>query len=167
MLEPYKVASTCRFLITWDRAGSGREIEETAAVESDVIARLAARGFARENLAAVSFDPEVEAALLPTWRRVVCILSESRRREEPGDLLLIETLRRRGYAATSLDEALKRCPKETLEALVEALDLRKSPALYQDLGRKLSIPLLKTGSLGRISSALESWFRAPAKRPGG
>jgi hypothetical protein len=111
-------------------------------------------------LAAIAFDPEVETALQPSWRNVVCILAELRRREEPSDLLLMESLGRRGVSTRSLDDVLNTHPKEMLEALLEALQLRKSPALYKELGRKLSIPRLKTGVIGRIATVLETWFRA-------
>lgn len=159
-LAPFKGSNTCRFLVTWDRAGSGREAETVEMTEADVIKRLETRGFRRENVAAISFDPEVEIAFHPSWRNVVCILAEWRHREEPSDLLLIESLGRRGISASSLDDILKTHPKEILEVLLEALQLRKSPALYEQLGRRLSIPRLKTGVLGRIASVLEAWFSA-------
>lgn len=56
--------------------------------------------------------------------------------------------------------ALQNRPKETLKAVLHHIRLRHSAALYQTLGRSLSITEMKTPASGveRLSNCLRSWF---------
>jgi hypothetical protein len=141
--------------------GSGREDQAPDDVEMDVLARLERRGVRPENVVAMAFVPEVEIALRPVWRRAVDVLASERALSAPDDGLILRVLREGGHAATDVDDAFERHPKELVEALFVTLRLRRSPALYGTLGRKVSIRSLKSGVLGRLSGSLEGWFGSP------
>lgn len=100
-------------------------------------------GITRDRVCAVSFVPEFEIVLGPTWDRVLVELA-ARRAELP-----------KGLAFDGGD------PKRAVKAAADAHRLRADPAFYDDLGSKLSMTTLKQGeALGRIGACLVAWFGA-------
>jgi len=124
------------------------------------------------ELCAVALDPELEAALGPTWHRVKAVLASRRDRPPPDDAAVLErarALQRREQKPKAIPgdraEATSTVPKELLAGLMAELNLRAAPHVFAELGEALSIPALKEGdALARIASALVRWF-PPA--PGG
>lgn len=159
LLAPFITRAQCRLLIAWDHEGSGREREEARGVEADVVMRLSRGGVARDNVLAICFEPELESTFSVVWDRVLDLLARERGTAPPEERALVALLRRRGHPAESVAWALERKPKDLLEAAIELVGLRRSPALYEALGAELSIPRLKQDdALGRIARGLEAWF---------
>jgi AcrR family transcriptional regulator len=148
--------SSRRFLVTWDHEGSGFETEKPEAVENRVVEALTCRGIPRESVLAVAHVPEVEQVLVPVFRQCLALLADKRRTVPPPDDLILS---RAGKPGRSLEKAFAERPKELLNAAILLLNLRPSASLFQDLGRRLSLPDLKQGACTqRIASALHEWF---------
>ena len=139
--RPFIADPATRFLVLWDHHGSGREHRPPSEVEESVIASFARGGVAHDRVCAVSFVPEFEAVLEPTWDRVLSELA-ARRAELPR--------------AITFDRA---DPKRSMKAAADAHRLRTNPALYEEFASKLSLHALKQGeALGRIAVCLVGWF---------
>lgn len=165
-LRPFVAPGTC-FILAWDHAGSGGERETSERAESVAARRVVeGLGVTADRVLAVAFAPEVECLLKPTWTRVKAVVAQKRRVEAPKDveiLARLRTLLRRSNQRLEPDEsfqdALARYPKETFEALVLTLRLRRAPPLYAEIGRSVSLPMVKRESAAdRIATFLRSWF---------
>jgi hypothetical protein len=156
-LRPFVGKEPPRFLVVWDHAGSGRETAPAREVEANVRLKVAQCGVPDSRVLAIAFEPELEAVLSPVWRSAVELLAAVRQRPAPEDDAIVRRVSRHGVS--TLPAALERFPKETVEAVVALLQLRRSPALYQTLGEKLSMPALKTGAaVERLTKTLVGWF---------
>ena len=155
VLRPFRRDDRCRYAVLWDRHGSGWETESAPAAESTVIDDMVRAGFAVERVFALCLEPELEVTLIPAWSRVLDLLAQQRRRAAPTDEEMLSEL----LGDTSIQARLQTQPKEVLEAALRVLNLRHSPALFDVLGEKLSIPSLKQGDgIGRLTAALVAWF---------
>ena len=171
-LAPYLGVSGRRLLVIWDHEGSGREDDDPADVESDVIVRLTQAGAGPSDISAIALLPEVEAVFEHTWERVVTLIAETRGRAAPSDA---DVLRRAGVklrdgedAAEAARQYSARRPKEYLQAVLKLAGLKHEPSLFEDLGRRLSVPALKRGEAsGRIAAVLVRWFGAQERQPCG
>jgi hypothetical protein len=144
-LSPFLGDRDCRFAVLWDHRGSGHEQGSARTVEASVVAALARAGVDDDRTVAIAFEPELEAALLPVWPRVL---------EELG--------RKRG-ALPFAGEPDAADPKGSLARALEAHRLRASPPIFAELARALSLEQLKKGSaLGRLAERLAGWFGSEA-----
>ncbi len=165
LVSPFLGDPGCRFLILWDHQGSGRELREAASVEAEVAERLERNGVEPGRVAAIALQPELEVVFPPVWDRVAAIMAQRRSSSVPSESDVLKRLKKQGRVFKDMRTALVAAPKETLEALIACLRMRRSPALYETLGRSLSIRLLKGQEpASRVATALETWFPGRAAR---
>lgn len=164
VVRPFIGFAGCRFLLSWDHWGSGRDSEPIIDVEEEVVEMLRRTGIAEERVEAVAYEPELEHLIAPTWPRVKQILADLRSTQPPSDEDIFANAanrartRRQPYPE-SFENALSRRPKSLLRSLIRLLSLRPSSNLFERLGRELSIPDIKYDTqASRISSRLEEWF---------
>lgn len=173
VVEPFRSAH--RALLVWDHLGSGREAEAASDNEARIVTTLEARGWPPDSAAAVAIEPELEGTLVPVWTRVKELLARRRDRLPPTDPEIASATSRRfprlhwpegfrtGTDAAML-AALAKYPKEVFQGLIDVLQLRAQPALFEELGRQLSLPGLKAHpSIQRIAHHLETWFPGRAR----
>ena len=159
LLGPFLAQPDLRFLLMWDHEGSGRERERPDEVEADVLARLGRRGVDASRVCAVALVPELEACFAPAWARVADVVAAARRRPRPTDQALLAKLRKFGKEHRDIEDALRVHPKDALGALLALLELRRSPALYEDLGARLPLSQIKLAPpMLRVANALQEWF---------
>jgi len=140
-LAPFLRTNGARYLVLWDHRGAGRDDSAPCEVEAEVSQALQRVGIGSERVAAISFTPELEVALLPVWESVLTELARHR--------AMLPT-------ATPIDP---NNPKESLNNALHACQLRASPALFTQLATVLSLEHLKTGdALGRVGRQLVTWF---------
>lgn len=102
--------------------------------------------------------------LSPVWPSIQEYLEGKRSRKVYRSQILARAgLVRKTLGSEPTDETwtelLKAHPKDCLLGLLHALGLRHQPALFADLGRRLSLPELKAGeAAGTIASILVQWF---------
>lgn len=165
-LRPFVAPGTC-FILAWDHAGSGGERETPERAESVAARRVVeGLGVTADRVLAVAFSPEVECLLKPIWTRVKEVVAQKRRVQTPDDSEILARLRalpRRAVHRMEPDEsfqdALARYPKEIFEALLLTLQLRRAPPLYAEIGRSVSLLMVKRESpAARIATFLRSWF---------
>lgn len=151
-----------RFLIVWDHQGSGSETLTSEKIETRVVSRLTTLGVPENRVLAVAFNPELEISFRKVWPRVKRVVSDRRGMEAPEDLMILDEARKhlpRLEFSESFEEALAHTPKELFEALVRLVRLRQSPALYEEIGSRVSLQGFKAEpALSRIASAIASWF---------
>jgi hypothetical protein len=166
-----------RLLLLWDHVGSGREEQPPTEVERGVVETLSAQGWPTGHVEAIAVVPELEIALLPVWGRVKAILAAKRSMPAPEDwrvlsraLRLVQRHRRGESLPDDFCEALRSNPKEVFQGLIDLLNLRLAPQLFEELGEQLSIPTMKGMSsaapgetsssnvAARVSDVLERWF---------
>jgi len=160
-LAPF-LSMGCRFLIVWDRQGSGYEEGTVSRMEDRVVRSLQSAGVPEDRILAVALDPELECLLRPVWPKVKSIVAGERNVSPPEDAAVwTEALRRFPGVGRSQDfgQVLEENPKETFEALVRLLRLRRAPPLYTKIGERVSLPALKQESAAqRIALRISSWF---------
>jgi hypothetical protein len=154
VLRPFSRDAACRYLVMWDRDGSGREAESALVAQDKVVSAMAGAGIDRERVTAVCLEPELETVLAPVWTSALRMLAARRGRSPPPDAEILAHL-----GPGAMQEWLLAHPKETLDAALRVLNLRHSPALFEDIGEQVSIPDLKAAvAVERFTSALLRWF---------
>lgn len=152
----------CCYLIVWDHHGTGLESQSSSAVEAQVVQRMATAGAPSERVLAVSLEPELESLFKEVWPKVKAVLGEERSISPPEDSVVLAEAQRFSpwsLGEKNLDRLLKESPKETFEALVRLVRLRRSAPLYEKIGAKVSLPALKRNTAAsRIASAVSAWF---------
>jgi hypothetical protein len=164
----------CRFLLVWDHAGCGQENQSASDLETSVRNCLSRSGFEVRDLAVVCVPPELEILLGPVWVRVKDLLASKRGRPPPEDEAVIRRARllqsrkpRGSEIPDDVNLGLSRCPKELFEGLLSILDLRASPALFEEVGERVSIPDLKSiPAAAELAQRLVEWFPPPEVRGG-
>lgn len=169
ILHPF-LAEQPKVLLLWDHHGSGAEHRDPAEVEAEVLATLMGAGVEEGDALACAFRPEVEAVLVPVWDRVRQLMAQKREQLPPPDteiLALAQRRFRRMGIPDSVGEALTSNPKEMFEALLGILNLRFSAAVFEEMGRELSIPTMKDDdTTNRVLLKLVEWFPPAAPLPG-
>lgn len=176
VLAPYRrlPGPKCRYLLLWDHQGCGLDPRSAEDIERRVREDLIRTGLPEDDLVAACIEPELEVLLGPVFDRVRSLLARKRGCEPPPDDDQILTKarwieQRRPSSRVTVDSsatAMTTCPKEWFEALLSVLNLRRSPALFEELGDSLSIPDLKrVRAAALVASRLEEWF--PFGIPGG
>lgn len=152
----------CRFLVVWDHHGTGLESSTPEDVEQQVVQRLGRLGVSRERVLAIALQPELERLLVPVWQKVKWIIGRERGIDPPEDAAIFTKAREisaPARAAADFDQLLERHPKETFEALVRLLRLRRAAPLYAEIGAQASLPAVKQDlTASRIALALKGWF---------
>ena len=152
----------CRFLIVWDRQGSGFEDGPPSKMEEGVLMSLQSAGVHRDRVLAVALEPELECLFRPVWTKVKSTVAAERGGEPPADPRILEEAERsspRIRWPRDLGEALEEYPKEVFEALVRLVRLRRAPPLYARIAERVSLPVLKKESAAqRIAARIASWF---------
>jgi hypothetical protein len=152
----------CRFLVMWDRHGSGAEGQPSAQAEKEVVERLGNAGVPRENVLAVALDPELECLFSPVWPKVKSVVAKERGMVPPEDSQIFEEARRSVTGrifAEELDGVLEKRPKELFEALVRLIHLRRAAPLYAKIAGQISLPAVKREvAAQRIATSVASWF---------
>jgi hypothetical protein len=152
----------CRFLIVWDHQGSGSETLTSEEIEARVLDRLTTFGVPEDRVLAVAFNPELEISFRRVWSRVKRVVSDRRGTDTPEDTVILDEARKhlpRLHFPENFEEAFARNPKELFEALIRLVRLRQSPALYEEIGARVSLQGFKAErALARIASAIASWF---------
>jgi hypothetical protein len=141
-LRPFLGQNNTKFIVLCDHHGSGFEGMPVNSVEAQMADDLAKAGFAPSNYATFCFVPELEEVFIPVWEGTIRILGSKR------DSLPISPF------MSSTD------PKEDLNSILRSYRLRSSPALFEELAQKLSIPDLKAegSTLSRVANRLVRWF---------
>jgi hypothetical protein len=157
---------TVRLVLVWDHQGCGREHLAPARIEADVATRLRNRGMTDDSFVVVCVAPEVEVMLSPVWERAKGILASKRGLLPPDDADVIRRARaiqrdrpRPVPIPDDATKALRDCPKELFDGLLAAVNLRRSPALFEEIGDHVSIRQVKAVSCAKsISDKLVAWF---------
>lgn len=166
----------CRLVLVWDLHGCGQGDRSATDVEKGVADELRAAGLQDSRFAVACISPESEALFAPVWERIKEHLARRRNMPvPPTDAEIISRARALQRRQTSpchipddLRTAMDQCPKELFEALVALLNLRRSPALYEDIGDKVSIPQVKENRVAAyLAARLEEWFPPKTVGPGG
>jgi hypothetical protein len=153
---PVAIPNQHRVLACWDFHGSGAKA--AAASEQAVLHAFTQAGFADEHVEAVCFDGELEALLGPVADGVLSVVGAPREMKIGRDAVLERLARNLGRDVQDHDTALAEHPKEWLEAALHLARLRRNPGVYEDLGRKLSLPALKQqAAAARIAATLQRW----------
>ena len=126
------------------------------AAEENVTAALERASFNRDHVAAICFDPELEAVFVPVWGLVLERIAARRGRNAPTEA---EITTRLATTSTPVQQLLRDHPKEMFDAALSVLNLRHSSELFEDMGAHVSISQLKAGdAFARMTSALVRWF---------
>lgn len=128
--------------------------------------------FARDDASCIVLVPELETVLVPVWDRVAALMASKRGRSVPLPSQVLAAMGRVGpNEVVEQDDwaaVLARTPKECFIGLLRVLNLRHQPALYDEIAREVSLPLLKEGDTARqLGGLLEQWFGATAASSGG
>ena len=164
LITPFRREAGCRFMFSWDHVGSGREELLPSESEEEVRTLLRRAGFADDITLVVAFMPEVEAVLVPVWARTKEIVASIREELAPPDDLVLVYARRlakqkRIQLPADPNAAIRQNPKEMLEGVVSAVQLRWSASVFEKIGRQVSIPAVMVSTdANRIFSQLQLWF---------
>lgn len=158
----------CRFLILWDRQGSGREDVGPSELEEQAVNRLENAGIPRDRILAVALDPELECLFRKVWPRVKELIVAERGGVIPGDPeILVEAQRSHSQLRSyeRFEDVLSYHPKEIFEALVRLVRLRRAAPLYQKIGAQVSLQALKREETAlRIAQAISTWLPSETSR---
>jgi hypothetical protein len=153
-LRPF-ASRYARALVVFDREGCGRNGDPVDAIAKDVKDRLAANGWG-DRADAIVLDPELEAWVFGSWR-------ESWREVERCLGWQCST-RLRDWLADeglwSVGRPKPDCPKEALERALRAAGRPRSSAIYECLGRRVSLQRCSDPQFNRLRTTLARWFPA-------
>lgn len=154
---PIAIPGVHKVLVCWDLDGSGGRL--AAEAEEQVVTALQQAGFARDDVCAACFAPELEAVLAAVHTLALQLFADRRRMAPPSEAQILARLQStHDVVAASHADALARFPKEWLSASLALLRLKRAPDIYEDLGKKLSLPALKTHALAeRIATTMQRW----------
>lgn len=139
-------------LVVFDREGGGREERSADALESEVNARLATAGWDdRANV--VVPDPELEVWAFADSPHVERCLRWPRTRG---------TIRRwlEGQNRWGKGRAKPEAPKEALERVLREIRRPRSSALYECLGKRVTVRGCNDRAFSKLVTTLAGWFPA-------
>lgn len=145
-------AAKHRYLLLWDRDGSGCEDLPAQKAEEIAVRALGSYGVLPAQILAIAIEPEFEAIVVgPALERTIQLLAARRNRPapSPADILqrVVARLRNRRPAPeppTNLAAAASEYPKEVLQAVCACLQIPYSPVVFhQYLGPYLPLSQLK------------------------
>ena len=138
-------------LVMFDRQGCGRERRSSSDLENEVEQLLRVSGW--EDCyccATMVLDPEPEIWVFTNSPHVVTLIAD-------GDE---ELYRRTLEACSCFPNGKPRAPKEVMESLLRIKRIPRSPALYAELARQVSLTRCQDRAFQRLRSVLQQWFPA-------
>jgi hypothetical protein len=139
-------------LVIFDREGSGREQLTALQIANKVRTQLEQNGW-DDRAAVVVIDPELEAWVWSDSPHVDRILGWDGR-IPPLRTWLVDS----GHTLTVKGVPVR--PKEALQAALQESKLRHSSAIFDQLGRSVSLDRCGDKSFRRLCVALRTWFPA-------
>ena len=145
-----------RALVVFDREGSGREERSADALEDEVRARLAGTGWG-DRADVIVPDPELEVWVFADSPHVERCLKWPPSR---GTIRYwLERQNRWREGRTKPD-----APKDALERALREIRRPRSSALYERLGRRVSLRRCEDRAFNKLLTTLAAWF--PDGAPG-
>lgn len=137
-------------LVVFDREGSGREGRSADALENEVCARLAAAGW-DDRANAVVPDPELEVWAFADSPHVERCLKWPHTRG---------TIRRWLERQNRWEEGRKKpdAPKDALDRALREIRRPRSSALYECLGKRVSVRGCEDRAFRKLVATLAAWF---------
>jgi len=140
-------------LVIFDRAGCGKENKLRDKLEEEVEKLLEINGWFHERAKVIVLDPELETWVWSGSPHVRDIIGW---KNEPNRPKLREWLSDQGFLEG--DELKIPRPKEALEAVRRFTKKAKSPALFYQLGQRVSLKNCNNPSFRKLKSSLQNWF---------
>ncbi len=137
-------------LVMLDREGCGQEPLSREALEEDIESRLRGSGWG-DRAAAIVLDPELEIWVWSDSPHVASILGWSQRTPD-----LAGWLRNHGFLDHSTQKPDR--PKEALEQVLKLARKPRSPSLYTQLAKKVSLGRCSDPGFSKFKRTLRSWF---------
>ena len=89
-------------------------------------------------------------------------MGRERGQEAPADSVILAQVHEvtsHLHGIEGFDQLIAESPKETFEALVRLVRLRRSPALYERIGSQVSLAAMKKDATAlRIAAQISEWF---------
>lgn len=148
----YAVGKYEHAIVLFDHEGSGREQCALHAVERDVEKRLLASGW--QSAGVVVLEPELESWVWSASPKVA---------EELGWKTHIPSLREWLIDQDFLEahQIKPSRPKEAMEAALQHVRKPRSPRIYENIARKVSLLHCKDESFLKLKTLLCQWFPVP------
>ena len=137
-------------LVVFDLEGSGRADVSSRELAEEVRADLAANGW-DERAAVTVIDPEVEAWVFSPSPNVEACLGWPRHRGRVRRWLEKNALWTEG-------DPKPRRPREALERVLREISRPRSSAIYECLGRRVSVRQCTDPAFERMLATLAAWF---------
>lgn len=137
-------------LVVFDREGCGRERKTRDDIEREVEMRLSQSGW-DDRAAAIVIAPELEAWVWSDSPRVDAALAWKGRTPALRTWLIEEGFLTRGLMKPSR-------PKEAMEAALRIVQRPRSSAIYERLGRSVSVRRCADPAFGKLTCILQAWF---------
>jgi len=134
-------------LVMLDREGSGRENGSPGEIESNIEVRLVQNGWARENVAAVMLDPELEAWVWSPSPHVAGVIGLNR--SELQTIL--------AQVPTNTLHKPER-PKEVLQEALRQSGRPFSARIFQEIAERVSLRQCRDRAFRKFRSTLQRWF---------
>jgi hypothetical protein len=151
LLSGYVQAASAA-LVLFDFEGCGSGERDASAVEADLRQRLSNAGWG-DRAEVIVLDPELEAWVWSESPHVARILGW-----QQGAAPLRAHLESEGTWPQGLSKPPR--PKEALEAVLRRTRVRRSPAIYGELARTVSLDRCSDPAFQRLRSFLRSRFAA-------
>ncbi len=134
-------------LVMLDHEGSGREGQTPEEIETKIEERLVRHGWARDHVAAIVLDPELEIWVWSPSPHVARIIGIE---QEQLAMLLEREPTNEAHKPTR--------PKEVLERALRKSKRPFSARIFQELAERVSLRTCQDRAFGKFSSTLQQWF---------
>jgi len=160
---PDLILNHANLLVIVDHHGCGSEGESAEEIEAKLLIQIKQAGLDETHAMVLVLRPELEEVLVPVWDRVSALMAAKRNRPPPNTQQILDRLSFMVRGLARSDEDFRRClakdPKACLQALLRVLQLRHQSALYEDIGRAISVAALKEGeACRRLAARLNTWY---------
>lgn len=137
-------------LVVFDHEGSGQEIKDRVAIETEIEQQLSDSGWNNRN-SVIVLEPELESWVWSDSPHVERILGWEDQATSLKDWLI-------GHSFLEIEQIKPSRPKEALEATLRFVSKPRSSSIYEQLARNVGFAKCQDSSFLKLKTVLQKWF---------